>query len=255
MDLQLCGKRALLTGGTKGIGRAVLRTLVDEGCTVSTCARTAVDVNGFGLAADQIERVDVQAIDLSDTAAYQGWIEQSIGRMGGVDIVIANVSGGAEGDSSEAWYRCVDIDLMGAKYLIDGSRKHLADSAEEHGDAAIVATSSVSASLTLSADSYGAVKAALIHYVKGVSKELARAKVRANTVSPGTIYFPGGDWHQVEKEDPQAFAKAISLNPTGRMGTDREVADLVTFLASPRASFVSGANVVIDGALTSQIMI
>lgn len=255
MDLRLAGKNVLVTGGTRGIGLAAVRLFLEEGCQVAACARSAIDKTSLMLPTEHAERLSLAALNVRDHQTLTGWVEQSARAMGGVDIVLSNVSGCAEGAAPEEWQRALDVDVLATKAMMDAAMPYLERAAEEHGEASIVAVSSGSASLTTHPDAYGAMKAALVHYIKGCSKTLAPLGIRANTISPGTIYFENGDWHNVEQNAPEEFQEALAMNPMGRMGSDKEVADLLVYLSSPRASFISGANIVIDGGLTSQLMI
>lgn len=255
MDLKLTGKNVLVTGGTRGIGLAAVRQFLSEGCRVCTCARTAIDKTSLKLPDEEAARLHVEEVDVSDHRALENWVVRSAGDMGGIDILLANVSGMAEGTAVDAWQKALDVDVLATQVMIDAAEPYLSAAAAGKGEASIVAVASVSASLTLSADAYGAMKAALIHYIKGCSRELAARGIRANSISPGTIYFVGGDWERTEQDNPEAYAQALAMNPMGRMGSDEEVADTIVYLSSPRASFVNGANIVVDGGLTSQLMI
>ncbi|MGI9287521.1 MAG: SDR family NAD(P)-dependent oxidoreductase [Pseudomonadales bacterium] len=255
MDLNILDKNVLVTGGTRGIGLAAVRLFLAEGCRVSTCARSAIDKDSLNLPAEQASRLNVDAVDVSDHQALKDWVEKSATAMRGVDILLANVSGFSEGVAVEQWQKALDVDLLSTKIFIDAAAPYLTAAAAEKGEASVVAVSSASASLTMYADAYGAMKAALIHYIKGCSKDLAASGIRVNSISPGTIYFAGSDWEKTERNNPEVFKQALAMNPTGRMGSDKEVADAIVYLSSPRASFINGANIVIDGGLTSQLMI
>jgi 3-oxoacyl-[acyl-carrier protein] reductase len=130
---------------------------------------------------------------------------------------------------------------------------HLEAAAAQHGDAAITIISSVSAAETQTANAYGALKAAQIHFAKGLAKEKARLHVRVNVVSPGTVYFKGGVWHQIEQGMPELFKTTMARNPTGRMATPQEIANAAVFLGSPVSAFTTGINLVVDGAITGRV--
>lgn len=248
MDLQLKGKKALVTGGTKGIGRSIADTLADEGADVAICARNAEEVEAAvaALGAKGVNATGA-AVDVGEADALRGWVAAAAEEMGGLDIVVSNVSALAIGADEENWNQSFNVDMMGTVRLIDAAMPHL----EASDAASIVTISSVSGrEIDFAAGPYGTMKAALVHYTQGLANQLAGKGIRANSVSPGNTYFEGGVWSQIETGDPELFATALGLNPTGRMGTPQEMADAVAFLSSPRASFITGSNLVVDGALT-----
>lgn len=248
MDLGLKGKRALVTGGTKGIGRAIADTFADEGAAVSICARNRDDVE---IAVASLKKKGVpafgRAIDVADATALSGWIRASAQALGGIDVLVCNVSALAVGDTPETWTKEFATDMMHTVNAVAEAMPFL----EKSGSGSIVLISSVSGfEVDFAAGSYGATKAALIHYAKGLSRQLAGKGIRVNAVSPGNTYFDGGFWQSAEKNLPDLFAATLKVNPSGRFGTAQEVANGVVFIASPAASRISGANLVIDGALT-----
>jgi 3-oxoacyl-[acyl-carrier protein] reductase len=251
MDLGLKGKKALVTGGTKGIGRAICEIFATEGADIALCARDKDEVTS---AVDAIANMGVttwgRAINVADPAALKGWIDDAARALGGVDALVCNVSALAIGDTPDSWENCFRTDMMHTVNAVAAVMPYL----EKSSAASIVIVSSVSGfEVDFAAGSYGAIKGALIHYAKGLSQQLAPKKIRVNAVSPGNTYFDGGVWQKIEEDDPDFFRKAMALNPTGRMGGARETANGIVFLSSPAASRISGANLNIDGALTKAV--
>jgi 3-oxoacyl-[acyl-carrier protein] reductase len=251
MDLGLKGKRALVTGGTRGIGRAIVEQLAEEGCDVALCARSAGPVAETVAALEQKgAKAAGGAVDVSDIAALKSWVGEAAAALGGIDIFVANVSALAQGMDEEAWRKGFEIDVMGTVFGIEAALPFLEKSS---AGSIVVVGSTAMAEVYGPTRSYAAVKATLIPYVKGLARNLADKNVRANVVSPGNVYFKGGVWNIVEQRNPEMFASMLARNPTGRMGTPEEVANAVVFLASPRASFITGTNLIIDGALTQRV--
>jgi NAD(P)-dependent dehydrogenase (short-subunit alcohol dehydrogenase family) len=253
VDLQLTGRTALVTGGTKGIGRAIVDGLAAEGARVAFCARTGVDVEkAEGELRGAGHDVAGTALDVADGSAVRAWVENSAERFGGIDILVANVSALAIGPGEANWRASFEVDLMHTVHMVEAALPHL-----ERSDAAsIIAVSSVSGREIDFADgSYGVMKAAIVHYVSGLAYDLAAKGIRANAVSPGNVYFDGGVWQNIEQNNRELYDLAVGLNPTGRMGTPEETAYAVVMLASPRASRVSGTNLVVDGALTKGVQL
>jgi 3-oxoacyl-[acyl-carrier protein] reductase len=254
MDLGLKGKRAVILGGTRGIGRAITDLLADEGANVTICARNQEQIDE---AVKELKTKGIDAygtsVDIADGAALQAWIGEAAASLGGIDILVSNASALSAGNEEANWQAGFDVDVMGAQRSITAALPHLEKSAEAAGDASIVIISSVSAAETSHPNAYGAMKAALIHVAKGFAKQNAAKHVRCNVVSPGTVYFKGGVWHMIEENMPDVYKDAMANNPTGRMATPEDIANASVFLASPRSSFTTGVNLVVDGAYTSRV--
>jgi 3-oxoacyl-[acyl-carrier protein] reductase len=251
MDLQIKGKTALVTGGTKGIGRAIVETFVAEGANVAFCARNADEVaSAEGAFAESDCKVVGTVMDVRDATAISAWVEASAKQFGGIDMVVSNVSALAIPDTDENWVESIEVDLMGTVRLVKASVPYLAKSTAP----SIVAISSVSGrEADFASGPYGTVKTAIIGYIAGLALQLAEQGIRANTVSPGNTYHEGGVWASIEQGNPEFFKFAMGLNPTHRMGTPEEIAASVVFLSSPLSSRTTGANLLIDGALTRGI--
>jgi NAD(P)-dependent dehydrogenase (short-subunit alcohol dehydrogenase family) len=253
MDLQLTGRKALVTGGTRGIGRAIVRALLEEGTEVAFCAR-----NADAVAATEAELLATggkaigSAVDVADGVALAEWVTASAAALAGIDVVVANVSAMSTADTEETWQKCFTIDLMGAVRMVNAALPYL----EQSTAGSIITVSSVSGrEIDFFEGPYGAIKAALVHYTQGLAYRLAPGGIRANTVSPGNTLFEGGSWDNTRRNNPERFAATLALNPTGRLGTAEEMAAAVTFLASPVSSFTSGTNLVVDGALTRGVQL
>jgi 3-oxoacyl-[acyl-carrier protein] reductase len=248
MDLGLAGMKAVITGGTKGIGRAVADYFAAEGTDVAICARNAGEVaEAVAALAARGVRATGRALDVADGPALTQWIEDVGAELGGIDIVVSNVSALAIGQDEASWQAEFSTDMMGTVRAVKAAMPFL----ERSKAASIVVISSVSGrEVDFAAGPYGVFKAALIHYAKGLSYQLAAKNIRVNALSPGNTYFPGGVWEKIEHGNAALFKDALALNPTGRMGKPEEMARGVVFLASPAASFITGTNLVVDGALT-----
>lgn len=247
MNLELEGTRALVTGGSRGIGRSTVVLLAQEGCSVEFCARQtrAVQSTETELTAAG-HSVKGSEVDLIDKEAVVEWATDAVHRLGGLDIVVANASAMATGDTEEAWQQNYRVEIASLREILRIVHPYLKDAVKRRGDAAVVAIGSTAAGRAENADAYGAVKAALARTVKGLSRSLIKDGIRANMVSPGPIFSEDGVWGNVKREDPKGFKEKLAHMPLGRMGKPEEVANAVVFLCSPRARFIAGSSIVVD---------
>lgn len=245
MQLGLEGKRAVVTGASRGIGFAIADALAAEGAVVSICARGE---QGLADAAGKIGRhggqVHAQPTDVGDKAMLESYMDAAADAMGGIDILVNNPSGFGRTDDEEGWSIGLDVDLMA---LVRASWKAVA-AMKAAGGGSIVHISSISG-LTSSARTppYGAVKAAVNQYTKTQALQFAPDGIRVNAIAPGSIYFEGGTWDDAKKNNPALYESIRASIPAGRYGSPEEVARLAVFLASDAASWVTGQTIAADG--------
>jgi 3-oxoacyl-[acyl-carrier protein] reductase len=252
MDLRLTGKRALVTGASRGIGRAIAETLAAEGCSLALCARgpdaleqTAKELTAAG------HTVHAEPVDVTDTAALADFVDRSAAALGGLDIVISNVSAGASKAPGQ-WEQSFTGDLLAFVRLAEAAVPHLAASP---GGAiiAIGTTNALDTARPASPNAYSALKAAVVQHAAALARALAPQGIRVNTVSPGPIEFPGGAWEQIARQRPEVYAEVLAKLPIGRYGRPEDVAAAVAYLASPAAGFCTGVNLVVDGGMLTRV--
>ncbi|HXX35213.1 MAG TPA: SDR family NAD(P)-dependent oxidoreductase [Thermodesulfobacteriota bacterium] len=251
MDIGLKGKKAIVTGGTRGIGRAIANLLIEEGCDIGICARTAAQIEE-ATAAFKAKGVNSfgSVVDVADGAQLTSFVKSTAEALGGLDIFISNVSALSVTNDEASWKRGFEIDVLGTLRGCETAVPFL----EKSGAGAIVVVGSTAAVEVVGPRGpYSSVKVAILPYIKSLALNLAPKKVRANVVSPGTVYFKGGVWNLIEQNMPDRYRQALGRNPMGRMGTPEEVANAVVFLASPRASFITGTNLICDGCITQRV--
>jgi NAD(P)-dependent dehydrogenase (short-subunit alcohol dehydrogenase family) len=250
MDLGLDGCKALVTAATRGIGLAIAQTLADQGCDLAICARGE---EGLETARKDLEgrgaKVFTKSVDVSDGDALEAFITEAGETLGGLDVFVSNASAGG-GPGLAAWQPAFDVDVMGAVRGINAATPLL--TASESGSVVVISSTAALEYLGVP-QAYNAMKAALITHASDMSQALAPQGIRVNVVSPGPIYFEGGNWEMIKQAMPAIYDGAVKQCAIGRMGTPEEVARAVVFLASPAASLITGANLVADGGFTKRV--
>ncbi len=251
MDLGLKGLKAVLAGASKGIGGATASVLAAEGCDVAICARgrEGVDKLVNSLKAKGARAIG-HSVNMADGNAYRAWVETAASELGGCDIFISFASAGGGPASEETWKAVFELDLMATWRGIQAALPFL----EKSKAGSIVAISTTAALEDfLGPQAYNAIKAAVINHAAGMSQALAPKGIRVNTVSPGPIYIEGGAWNWVKDNLPAIYDMTLKAIPFGRMGNAEEVARAIAFVASPACRFMTGTNIVIDGAFTKRV--
>jgi len=246
MQIDLSGMNVVVAGASRGIGRAIALACAGAGASVSICARGAETLESARSEIAELGGiVHAAPCDLSDAAAIKSYIAGAASALGGIDVLVNNATGMGSGDDEASWESSLSVDLMGAvrasqaalPYLLKGKASSIINIASGSGLNASPRT-----------PAYGAAKAAVIHYTRTQAATLAPHGIRVNCVAPGSIEFPGGVWDVRKREAPPLYAATLASCPMGRMGTVEEVANVVTFLASPLASWVTAQIIGVNGA-------
>jgi 3-oxoacyl-[acyl-carrier protein] reductase len=250
MQIDFTGRRVIVAGGSRGIGRSIALGFAQTGAAVSICARgqadleaTRAELAAFGVTAH------AGVCDLSDAAAITAYIAEAATALGGIDVLVNNATGMGVGNDEAAWAASLQVDLMAVVRASGAALPHLRESAAAQplGASIINISSGSGLNPSVRTPAYGAAKAAVIHYTRTQAATLAREGIRANCVAPGSIEFPGGSWERRKTDDPTLYNGVLAACPAGRLGSPEEVANVVLFLASPLASWVTAQIVGVNG--------
>jgi NAD(P)-dependent dehydrogenase (short-subunit alcohol dehydrogenase family) len=249
MDLGLTGKKAIITGGSRGIGRAIAERLLQEGAAVAISARGQEGVDSAVAEMSSLGDVRGAAVDVADGDALAAWVAESADAMGGLDIIVSNASGGGAGrTTAEAFQQTLAVDVLGLVRMVEAGEEML--TASDSGAIVAISTTAAIEHFMGGVDAYSTIKAGLIKLVAGYAQALGPKGIRANTISPGPIFVEGGGWDHIKNNMEDFYNATIANEPLGRLGTAPEVANVAAFLASPAASWVTGTNIVVDGGYT-----
>ena len=244
MKIDLTGRRALVAGGSRGIGLAIAQAFAAAGADVAICARQARPLEDAAASLKAHgHRVDVRACDLARLEEIEAWVEAAARALGGIDALVNNASAFGRTDDEAAWAASMQVDLMATVRASRAASPWI----EKQGGSIVNISSTAGLGASVRTPPYGAVKAALIEYTQTQALALAKKRVRVNCIAPGSIYFKGGVWDTARQKNPALYERILSSIPSGRYGTPEEVANVATFLASDAASWVTGQTIAVCG--------
>lgn len=247
LQINLKGKRALVAGGSRGIGLGIATCFAQAGADVSICARTPGSLNEAKQMLSQYGgRVMTTVCDLGDATAIQAWVNQSAADLGGIDILVNNASAFGRLDNEEDWAKSVQIDLMAAVRASAAAMPFL----EKQGGNIIHISSISGLKATVRSVPYGAIKAAMMEYTQTQALSYAKKNIRVNCIAPGSVIFEGGNWDKAKRDNPKLYEATLAKIPFGRYGKPEEIGQVVAFLVSDLGAWVTGQTIVVDGGQT-----
>lgn len=248
MDLGLTGKKALITGATKGIGRAIAETLLAEGAVVAICARTAADVDAAVAELSSKGTVVGAAVDAGNGEALRAWVAGAAEQLGGCDIFVHNTSG-KPARKIEGWINNFNIDLMAMVHGVQAASALMTNG----GAVVSIGTTATAEHFASGSNSYSAFKSAVTNWTLGQAQILGAKGIRCNVVSPGPIFIEGGDWDMIKQNMAPFYEATEKAHPGGHLGAAQDVADAVAFLVSNRARHINGVNLTVDGGFLKRV--